>query len=53
MALDNGLAVIGWITCRIFHVKTREELYAALEAAYPDEKARRSRIGKSALPLPT
>jgi len=41
LALDNGLAVIGWESLPdLSAVKTREDLYAALEAAYPDEKGK-------------
>jgi len=39
LALDNGLAVIGWDNLSdLSALSNREALYAALEAAFPDEK---------------
>ena len=41
LALDNGLAVIGWDNLPdLSSLKTREDLYSSLEAAYPDEKGK-------------
>ncbi|MCP8938517.1 restriction endonuclease [Alsobacter sp. SYSU M60028] len=41
VALDNGLAVIGWDNVPDLEaIKTREELYATLETNYPDEKGK-------------
>lgn len=41
LALDSGLAVIGWDNLAdLSALKTREALHAALEAAFPDEKGK-------------
>lgn len=41
LALDNGFAVIGWDAMPdLALLKVREDLYAALETAYPDEKGK-------------
>jgi restriction system protein len=41
LALDKGLAVVGWDELPdLSSLKTREDLYAALAAAFPDEKGK-------------
>lgn len=41
LALDNGLAVIGWDNLSdLSALSTREALYAALETVFPDEKGK-------------